>query len=216
MWAEILLYELLLKACSITLQAAEYVLSMSGPQVPYLGSVTQSDASGMRVSSVLAAMARALVPVGNALGAGFRPGGQAKAVRRSPPSVVRRPGRSLGPFRSTVWIATPASPGQGWRSSKEQLASVAAYFLCRECYGTGWIPYYSETVDGELEEAYRLCPNRCAARCCTRLKSDRPSRSGTVYYGSHYYCEEHFELIYADGNMKHIHEVFFASGVGCG
>ena len=92
---------------------------------------------------------------------------------------------------------------------------MAAYFLCRECYDTGWIPYYSETVDGELEEAYRLCPNRCAPRCCTRLKSDRPSRSSTVYYGSHYYCEEHIELIYADGNMKHIHEVFFASGVGC-
>src|SRR5829696_6259095 len=113
-----------------------------------------SDASGMRVSSVPAAMARALVRIGNALGAEFRPGGQAKAVRRSPPSVVRRPGRSLGPFRSTVWIATPASPRQGWGSLKGWAASMAPHPLCRECKGTGWIPYSSETLDDKLEEAY--------------------------------------------------------------
>src|SRR4051812_23953671 len=29
---------------------------------------------------------------------------------------------------------------------------------CRECDGTGWVPYRSETVEGGFEEAYRLCP----------------------------------------------------------
>ena len=56
---------------------------------------------------------------------GFRPrakcascGIPAKAVRRSPPSVARRAGRSLGPFRSTAWTVTPASPRLGWSFSK--------------------------------------------------------------------------------------------------
>jgi hypothetical protein len=63
--------------------------------------------------------------------------------------------------------------------------------LCRECDGAGWIPYRSETVDGELEEAYRLCPNRCTPRRCTDLTTDHPCpHPATVRYGLRYYCKE--------------------------
>jgi hypothetical protein len=30
--------------------------------------------------------------------------------------------------------------------------------FCSECGGTRWVPYFSETVDGNIEEAFRLCP----------------------------------------------------------
>src|SRR5215208_2360674 len=102
------------------------------------------------------------------------PGTLAKAARRSAPSAARRVGGSLGPFRSTACIATPASPEQGWRALRRWAASVAARPLCRECDGTGWIPYRSETLDGELEEAYRLCPNHCTPRRCTDVTTDHP------------------------------------------
>ena len=29
---------------------------------------------------------------------------------------------------------------------------------CLECGGTRWVRYLSETIDGDLEEAFRLCP----------------------------------------------------------
>ena len=29
---------------------------------------------------------------------------------------------------------------------------------CSECGGTRWIRYFSETTDGNREEAFRLCP----------------------------------------------------------
>ncbi len=29
---------------------------------------------------------------------------------------------------------------------------------CSECGGTRWVRYFSETTDGNFEEAYRLCP----------------------------------------------------------
>jgi hypothetical protein len=38
--------------------------------------------------------------------------------------------------------------------------------LCRECDGTGWVLYRSETKDGEFEEAYRLCPKGHGPRYC--------------------------------------------------
>jgi hypothetical protein len=29
---------------------------------------------------------------------------------------------------------------------------------CSECSGTRWVRYFSETTNGDLEEAFRLCP----------------------------------------------------------
>jgi hypothetical protein len=29
---------------------------------------------------------------------------------------------------------------------------------CSQCRGTRWVRYFSETTDGNLEEAFRLCP----------------------------------------------------------
>jgi hypothetical protein len=84
---------------------------------------------------------------------------------------------------------------------------VAAHSLCRECDGTGWIPYRSETVDGELEEAYRLCPNRHAPRCCMGFRTDHPCpRPGNVRYGPSYYCEEHIEDTHAGKAVDHARE----------
>ena len=30
--------------------------------------------------------------------------------------------------------------------------------FCSECGGTRWVRYFSETTDGDLEEAFGLCP----------------------------------------------------------
>jgi putative transposase len=77
---------------------------------------------------------------------------------------------------------------------------MAARPFCRECDGTGWMLYRSETIDGELEEAYRLCPNRCAPRRCVSLEAGQPcSRPGTVRYGLGYYCKEHIRAIHVYG-----------------
>ena len=63
---------------------------------------------------------------------------------------------------------------------------------CRECDGTGWVPYRSETVDGGLEEAYRLCPRGHAPRYCMGSNGERLCpRPGVVRRGRGYYCEEH-------------------------
>jgi hypothetical protein len=35
---------------------------------------------------------------------------------------------------------------------------VAAHPFCLKCSGTRWVRYFSETTDGNLEEAFRLCP----------------------------------------------------------
>jgi hypothetical protein len=37
---------------------------------------------------------------------------------------------------------------------------------CRECDGTGWASYRSETLGGGFEESYRLCPEGHAPRYC--------------------------------------------------
>jgi len=63
---------------------------------------------------------------------------------------------------------------------------------CGECDGTGWVSYRSETVDGEFEEAYRLCPRGCAPRYCSGSHNDRLCpRPAVVRCGEGYYCEEH-------------------------
>ena len=84
---------------------------------------------------------------------------------------------------------------------------MAAHPLCRECDGTGWIPYRSETIEGELEEAYRLCPGCYGPRHCTGFKTGHPcSRAGAMRYGLGYYCEEHIEIIYAVEGVDHARE----------
>ncbi len=35
---------------------------------------------------------------------------------------------------------------------------MAAHPFCLKCSGTRWVRYFSETTDGNLEEAFRLCP----------------------------------------------------------
>ena len=63
---------------------------------------------------------------------------------------------------------------------------------CRQCDGTGWVLYRSESVDGGLEEAYRLCPEGHAPRYCMGSKDERLCpRPATVRRGRAYYCEEH-------------------------
>ena len=69
--------------------------------------------------------------------------------------------------------------------------------LCRECDGTGWVLYSTETKDGEFEEAYRLCPKGHAPRYC--LESGSGSlchRPATKRCGPGYYCEEHIVVIH--------------------
>ena len=35
---------------------------------------------------------------------------------------------------------------------------MASHPSCSKCGGTRWVRYFSETTDGTLEEAFRLCP----------------------------------------------------------
>ncbi len=74
---------------------------------------------------------------------------------------------------------------------------MSAYPPCSECDGTGWILYRAETVDGELEEAYRLCPKYCAPRySMSKSNGLTCPRPGTVRYGlRRYFCKEHIEVV---------------------
>ena len=153
--------------------------------------------SGTRAPSVPAAMARALGPVAVALGVKFRPGAQATRAWGSSTSMVRRAARSLSLFHSTVRIATLTSSGLSRSCSHEQAASVDGDHLCRECDGTGWVLYRSETKDGEFEEAYHLCPIGHAPRYCMGSSSDHLCyRPATVRCGLGYYCKEHVVAIH--------------------
>jgi hypothetical protein len=63
---------------------------------------------------------------------------------------------------------------------------------CRECDGTGWAPYRSETLGGGFEESYRLCPEGHAPRYCMVSNNDRICpRLAIVRCGEVYYCKEH-------------------------
>ena len=68
---------------------------------------------------------------------------------------------------------------------------------CRECHGTGWVLYRSETKDGEFEEAYRLCPKGHAPRYCMGFRDcylcPLPA---TVRCRLGYYCKEHIAFIH--------------------
>ena len=35
---------------------------------------------------------------------------------------------------------------------------MVAHPSCSECGGSRWVHYFSETTDGNFEEAFRLCP----------------------------------------------------------
>ena len=85
---------------------------------------------------------------------------------------------------------------------------MSTHPFCRECDGTGWIPYHSETLDGEIEEAYHLCPNSsCTPRCCMGLRADYPCpRPGTVRYEVRYYCKEHIKVFRADLSVNRAYE----------
>jgi hypothetical protein len=96
----------------------------------------------------------------------FRPGAQAKAAWDSSTSLLRRALRSLHLFQSTAQITTLNSSGLSRGCSKGGAASLDGDHLCLECDGTGWVLYRSETIDGEFEEAYRLCPKGHAPRYC--------------------------------------------------
>ena len=60
--------------------------------------------------------------------------------------------------------------------------------------------YRSESVDGEYEEAYRLCPKGHAPRYCMGSSSGPLCPlPATVRCGTGYYCEEHSAFIH-DGS----------------
>ena len=82
---------------------------------------------------------------------------------------------------------------------------MTARSLCRGCDGTGWMPYRSETVDGELEEAHRLCSDCRAPRYCVGSKADHScTRPGTVRRGLGYYCKEHVGVV-RNGRVSETH-----------
>jgi hypothetical protein len=148
--------------------------------------------SRTRAPSVPAEMARTLGLVDVALGVKFKPRVRATTAWASSTSLLRRAGRSLSLFHSTVWIATLSSSGLSRSYLNEQAASLNGDHLCRECEGTGWALYRSETKDGEFEEAYRLCPKGHAPRYCMGSGSGYLcSRPATVRCGLGYYCKEH-------------------------
>jgi hypothetical protein len=90
---------------------------------------------------------------------------------------------------------------------------VAAPLLCRECDGTGWIPYCSETLDGEFEVAYRLCPSCYAPRRCMGSKADQPCpHPGTVRHWLGYYCKEHSEDIHVTESIDQAQEAIYYLG----
>jgi hypothetical protein len=153
--------------------------------------------SGTMAPSVPAAMAQALGPSDIALGVKFRSSAQVTTAWSSSTSLVRRAGRSSSLFRCTAWIATLTSSGLSRSCSNVQAASLGGDYLCRECGGTGWVLYHTETKDGEFEEAYRLCPKGHAPRYCMGSGSGcLCPRPATVRCRSGYYCEEHIVAIH--------------------
>ena len=73
---------------------------------------------------------------------------------------------------------------------------------CLECDGTGWSLYRSETLDGEYEEAYRLCSKGHAPRYCMGFRDGYLCcRPATVRCGLGYYCKEHAILIHDGGEV---------------
>lgn len=87
---------------------------------------------------------------------------------------------------------------------------MPAHSLCRECNGTGWVPYHSETLDGEFEEACRLCHGCYAPRRCMGSKiNEAYARPSSVRYGLGYYCNEHIEIIHTGEGRDHTREAIY-------
>lgn len=70
---------------------------------------------------------------------------------------------------------------------------------CPECRGTGWVPYHQETIDGELEESFVLCP-ACSAPSCQagRMYTTPCDRLDRVHHnGMFCVCDEHADASHA-------------------
>jgi hypothetical protein len=86
----------------------------------------------------------------------------------------------------------PHSSEPSQSRSKVKAASLDGGHRCRECDGTGWVPYRSGTEEGGFEEAYRLCPEGHAPRYCMGSSSGHLCpRPATVRCGPGYYYKEH-------------------------
>ncbi|HWS81891.1 MAG TPA: hypothetical protein VN178_12790 [Rubrobacter sp.] len=73
---------------------------------------------------------------------------------------------------------------------------------CRECDGTGWVLYRSETEDDGFEEAHRLCPQGHAPRYCMGASDGHLCpRPATRRLGPGYYCEDHIAVIHEDRDI---------------
>ena len=56
---------------------------------------------------------------------------------------------------STAWAAPRVGPRTGYVGKDGRLMATPS---CSECGGMRWVRYFSETTDGNLEEAFRLFP----------------------------------------------------------
>src|SRR5215212_4874222 len=139
------------------------------------------------------------------------------------PARAHRPRIVTTPWRRTTLVSGACAPTPVWtagcssatstntakRGKRPTLATAALIALvgsnwncqgkrpCRECDGTGWVLYRSETLDGELEEAYSLCPQGHAPRYCMGYRDGYLCpRPATVRRGLGYYCKEHAILIH--------------------
>jgi len=63
-----------------------------------------------------------------------------------------------------------------------------ATVVCPKCGGKRWVRYFSETTDGNFEEAFRLCPcnrspeargedRREEPRCTKKIAREKPASS---------------------------------------
>jgi hypothetical protein len=43
---------------------------------------------------------------------------------------------------------------------------MVPHYSCTNCGGTRWVRYFSETTDGDFEEAFRLCPCNHESEAC--------------------------------------------------
>lgn len=51
---------------------------------------------------------------------------------------------------------------------------------CPECGGYGWMRYYSETLDGNFEEAFELCPHNHKSETAGKRIREEPERPETA------------------------------------
>lgn len=124
-------------------------------------------------------------------------GAPLRAARYCNPHTQPGAGKRPAISPSTAGSAALASPLlQRWRSSREWAADMPVRISCEECDGTGWVRYRSETLDGDLEEAYSLCPRGCIPRYCMARFNERPCRRpGTARYGLGYFRKQLVEVI---------------------